>query len=220
MTIFQNSRRYNGGERGPERKTSNVFRAKNRFKDRSTPRQRPVYLTPLQRLIHDREYDRVLHEFVQTKEMNRLSDRAYKNRKGHAIGKVNHEIILFVSGSRNLTDWVLNVADDFVPSNWQFISNHTAQKLTKLALKYKVDAVVGHSRGGMLVAKMDIPNYKKLGLDAAMRLAPSQRTGMMNLYQKQLLDKVISRRGTNQKSYKVQRPLNYHFLSRDNNQST
>lgn len=171
--------------------------------------------TKLQRLIKEREYDKVLTMYVQTEAMNKLQDTAYKAKKGYAIGKVQDERILFVSGSRNLVDWTFNVADDFIPSSLQVVSNHTAKNLTKIFHGNAIDVAVGHSRGGALVAKMDIPVEKKLGVDAAMRLAPKNRRDMMNLYQNNLLDKYISRKGTNQKKYKVNKFGNYHFLSRD-----
>jgi hypothetical protein len=174
--------------------------------------------TPLQKLIARRNYDTVLRKYVQNPDMNKLQDTAYRSKRGFAIGTVNNtDRVLFVSGSRNLTDWVFNAADDMLPSKLQFVSNRTAANLTALAKKFKADVVVGHSRGGALVAKMNLPNFMKLGLDAAIRLAPKDRRDMMNLYQDQLLDKFIAKRGTNSKKYKLNSLGDYHFLSRSNN---
>lgn len=172
-------------------------------------------LTPLQRLILARQYDAVLHEFVQTDEMNEMQDKAYSRKEGYSVGKIGADKILFVSGSRNLTDWAFNALDDIVPTRAQFVSNRTAKLLKRHFDRNKCTVAVGHSRGGALVAKMNLPDYQKLGLDAAMRLAPADKRGMMNLFQKQLLDRFISERGTNQKSYKMNSAGKYHFLSRD-----
>lgn len=169
----------------------------------------------INKLIKNREYDAVLNSFVRTKRLNNLQDAAYKSKRGYALGVVNGKKVMYVSGSRNITDWAFNVIDDILPSKRQYFSNHTAKRLTAIAKKNNIDVVVGHSRGGMLVAKMDIPNHKKLSLDGAMRLAPTNRRNVMNLYQKQALDKFISRRGTNRKGYKMNRWKNYHFISRD-----
>lgn len=173
-------------------------------------------LTPMQRLIHARRYDAVLSKYVRSKELNGLQDRAYQAKSGYAIGRVRGgDVVLFVSGSRNLTDWAFNVVDDFIPSAAQVVSNTTARRLTSLFVRSGCTVAVGHSRGGALVAKMNVPDYQKLGLDAAMRLAPKGRRSMMNLYQNQLLDRYIAQRGTNQKRYDLGKGKNYHFISRD-----
>lgn len=165
--------------------------------------------------ISKRDYDAVLKNFVRTDQLNHLQDEAYASKRGYSIGYVNGKKVMYVSGSRNVTDWVFNVADNFIPASRHRVSNKTSQNLTKIARDEKVDVVVGHSRGGMLVAKMDIDNSKKLSLDGAMRLAPKNRRNVMNLYQKQVLDRVINRGGKNSKAYRVKRVKTVHFISRD-----
>lgn len=166
-------------------------------------------------MIANRDYDGVHDLFVQNNDMAFLERQAYLSKRGYSIGYVHGKKVLYVSGSRNFTDWVFNAADDIIPARFHHVSNTTAKKLTRIAKREGVDVVVGHSRGAMLVAKMDIPDNKKLGLDGALRLAPANRRDMMNLYQDQLLDKFISRRGTNKKKYKLGNPWRYHFITRD-----
>lgn len=178
------------------------------------------FMSQVQRLdinkqIGNKQYDTVLNTFVRTDGMDYLQDKAYARKEGYAIGYVNGKKVMYVSGSRNIVDWIFNAADDFIPAEHHYASNRTAARLTRIAKRENVDVVVGHSRGGMLVAKMDIPNNKKLALDGAIRLAPKDKRGIMNLYQKQPLDKFISRRGGNRKGYKMKRLSTAHFISRD-----
>lgn len=157
--------------------------------------------TKLQELILARDYDAVLNEYARTPQMNELMRSAYQARRGYSLGNVKGEKILFVSGSRNPVDWMLNVADGVTPSALQAISNRTAENLTGIKRRNGADVAVGHSRGGMLVAKMDVPNHHKLGLDAATRIAPRDRRDVMNLYQDNPLDVFIGKGGTNRKKY-------------------
>ena len=166
-------------------------------------------------LIKRRDYDAVLTNFVQHNDFVFLEKRAYKSPRGFAVGYVNGNKVMYVSGSRNVTDWVLNVMDDFIPASKHHLSNRTAKNLTKIALDQNIDVTVGHSRGGMLVAKMDIPDDKKLAVDGALRLAPRDKADIMNLYQNQILDKFIAARGTNKKKYPLHSYYKYHFISRD-----
>lgn len=179
-------------------------------------------LTKLQRLLQRRDYDGVLIGYVQTTAMDELLKEAYQSRRGYAIGTVRGAKILCVAGTRTATDWALNLIDGATPSSVQFLSNATASRLTKIALLEGVDAAVGHSRGGMLVAKMDLPNYMKLGLDAAMMLSPRDRSDMMNLYQHQPFDRFIARGGTNQKAYRSRKTPggSFHFITRGRRQGT
>jgi hypothetical protein len=165
--------------------------------------------------IRSRDYDAVLNNFVRTDALDRLQDEAYDKRAGYSIGYVGGKKVMYVSGSRNAIDWVFNVGDMIIPHKHHYASNRTAKRLTAIAKSQNVDVVVGHSRGGMLVSKMDIPNDKKLSLDGAMTLAPKNRRDVMNLYQKQPLDKFIGRGGTNSKSYRMKRIGRAHFISRD-----
>lgn len=164
--------------------------------------------------IYRRDYDKVLN-FARSSDMDYLQDRAYARSEGYAIGMVNGKKVMFVSGSRNMTDWVFNALDDPLPAKAHIVSNRTSKRLTQIAKRENVDLVVGHSRGGMLVAKMDIPNSRKLALDGAIRLAPKNKRNIMNLYQKQPLDKFIAARGTNKKGYRMKRLGRAHFISRD-----
>lgn len=165
--------------------------------------------------IRGRDYDGVLHNFVRTDALDRLQDEAYDKRAGYSIGYVGGKKVMYVSGSRNAIDWVFNVGDMVIPHKHHYASNRTAKRLTAIAKSQNVDVVVGHSRGGMLVSKMDIPNDKKLSLDGAMTLAPKNKRDTMNLYQKQPLDRLINRGGTNSKAYRMKRIGRAHFISRD-----
>lgn len=166
-------------------------------------------------LIRTRQHERVLKEFVQTPEFNELQDRGYRNCKGVSYGIVKGLRVMFVSGSRNAIDWLFNLVDAYVLTEIQAVSNFTAYKLTKQYRRDLPDLVVGHSRGSALVAKMDIPENRKLSVDGAMVLSPWHATDMMNLYQKTFLDRFLSRGGTNQMGFHVKDYNNYHFISRD-----
>lgn len=66
----------------------------------------------------------------------------------------------------------------------------TQKRLAKIAKEQGVDTIYGHSRGGALVADMDVNDgVKKVGLDAAMLLASDR--DMQNFREDQLFDYII-----------------------------
>ena len=121
---------------------------------------------------------------------------------------------MVVAGSRNIMDWISNIRDVYVPAKLKFRQRIAAKRMMKAYGALKPDVVVGHSRGGAIVAKMSIPQKQKLGIDAAMLIADRGKKKMMNLYQKQLLDYIISRTGRNRKGYRKGKRDDYHFITR------
>lgn len=130
------------------------------------------------------------------------------------MGANRNTKVMVVAGSRNILDWISNVRDVYVPGKLKFRQRIFAARMMKAYRKHKPDLVVGHSRGGAIVAKMSIPLDQKLGIDAAMLIADRGKKKMMNLYQRQLLDFIISRTGRNRKSYRKSKRDHYHFITR------
>ena len=151
--------------------------------------------------------------FVRTKSYNDLQDRAYLNKRGYAIGTINGEKVMVVSGSRNVYDWVFNITDTVTPAKLQ-PSRITSKRLSKIAKDNGVDVVVGHSRGAKLVSDMD-GDFKKLGLDGAMMLARRGRKDMMNVSQGQPFDRLIAAGGKRNHFVRTKRVGKVHYVSRD-----
>lgn len=175
----------------------------NKYKSRTT----------ISGLVQKDNVDGIIKK-VRTQGFNDLADEAYNTKKGYEIGFVNGEKIMYVSGSRNIFDWTFNAIDGVLPHKAQVFSNRTAKNLDRIAKKEKVDLVVGHSRGAHLVSKMHGP-YEKLGLDGAMMLARKKDKNMMNISQKQVLDRFIGMGGKRNRYRKVRKWKNAHFISRD-----
>jgi hypothetical protein len=140
------------------------------------------------------------HDFAE------FANEAYQNPEGYAI-RVNPrtgEKEMFIAGTRTAQDWFSNVAEsrpilgntfskiefgnlaDSVQRGW----NHHAtpwreaaqKKYSDIAHQEGIDVVYGHSRGGAIVADMEVPPHvQKVGLDAAMVIADNK--GMYNYYQ-------------------------------------
>lgn len=167
-------------------------------------------------LLRKKQFTRLKQEFVQTKEFNRLQDRAYRNVCGVSFGVVEGQRVMFVCGSRNIIDWFFNFIDAYIiHDKLEVVSNYTAYKLTRQYRRDMPDIVVGHSRGAALVGKMDVPMHRKMGVDGAMIITPKHSKEMINLHQDILLDNVIAMTGKNNKSFQLHNWRNYHFLSRD-----
>lgn len=156
-----------------------------------------------------------LVRLTRTKEFNVLQDIAYNSHAGYDIKMINGQKVMYVSGSRNKTDWALNVIDGFLPSKFHVLSKNTSKNLSEIAKKNNVDVVIGHSRGAKLVADMDKGPYQKMGLDGAMMLATKDRD-MINVAEKQPLDRLIGLRGKNNYWVKASKdPRKWHFVSRN-----
>lgn len=107
---------------------------------------------------------------------------AYKNPEGVAF-RTNPDTgkkEMFVAGTRSSKDWSSNITEyigNYRDGMWRTLKQ---EELAERALKEKVEIVYGHSRGGALVADMQIPSrIQKVGLDAAMILAVNK--DMLNL---------------------------------------
>lgn len=118
-------------------------------------------------------------EHTRTPQFNDLANAAYNDPSGYSIGWYKGQKVMFVSGSRNATDWGLNLSELRVPS---FTAKRTIKNLEAIARKHNVDVVLGHSRGARLVAGMR-GKYQRAGLDGAMILAPMRDKGMLNIVQ-------------------------------------
>lgn len=163
--------------------------------------------------VRRNDYDGVLN-YTRSQNFNNIADRAYNHPKGYAIGYVGNQKVMYVSGSRNIYDWGFNVVGGVLPTKMHVMSNRTSKNLSDIARKENVDVVVGHSRGAKIVSGMR-GNFTKFGLDGAMMLADKRDAGMMNIGQKQPLDRFIGYGGRNNKYYRVKRPGYSHFISRD-----
>ena len=208
-------------------RTSKFRQARRQAKKRGSPAKKtqktknpdapaPQGNKPINRKIRERDYDSVL-ALVKTTAFNDILQASYKAKPGYAVGRIGPKKktkVMVVAGSRNIMDWISNFRDVYVPAKLKFRQRISARRMMKAYRELRPDVVVGHSRGGAIVAKMDIPQDQKLGIDAAMLIADRGRKKMMNLYQKQLLDFIISRTGRNRKGYRKTRNDQYHFLTR------
>lgn len=151
---------------------------------------------------------------IRTDNFNDIADNAYANYRGYSIGYHDGAKVMYVSGSRNIVDWILNGVDTVLPSNHHYITLSTAKRLSAIAKREGVDVVVGHSRGAHIVSQMD-GNFQKLGLDGATMLS-GKKGNIMNISQKGHIDAVIRKRN-NPKQYNVRtkRIKHSHFVSRD-----
>lgn len=99
----------------------------------------------------------------------------YNVRTNAATGKKE----MFIAGTRTLFDWMLNVLDATFPQLDTWRLSHQ-RKLSKIALKNRVEVIYGYSRGGALLADMKLPRrIQKVGLSAAMIIATNK--SMINL---------------------------------------
>lgn len=154
---------------------------------------------------------------IRSTEFNTGMDLAYKARRGFAIRSVGGQKVMFVSGSRNITDWVANFIDPLLPSKYQKLSNKTVKNLELIAARNNVQVVVGHSRGGKLVDQMNGP-YQKLGVDGAMMISTGKRK-TMNVYGSGYrgfgFDNLLALRGKNNYKVPLKNPLKTHYIYRD-----
>jgi len=151
---------------------------------------------------------------IKSKEVNNLHEKAYANPRGYAIGKVGNDKVMYVSGSRNRMDWLLNATDIVTPHKLRFFQNRTAYNLDKIAKENDVTVVIGHSRGAALVSNMPPGRgYERAGLDGAMIIAHDK--DMLNLSQGQPFDKAIALGGRNTHYVKPKGGLRkWHYVMR------
>lgn len=152
----------------------------------------------LHTVIHDKDF---VKQQLQDPAFKHFADRAYASEEGYAI-RVNPytgEKEMFVAGTKNLSQWGLNLVDtglvqgdealtiarnDLLPflsnrKNVKFferldIPRQRKQKLlSKIAQDESIRVVYGHSRGGAIVADMRV-DADKIGLDAAMIIASNK----------------------------------------------
>lgn len=137
---------------------------------------------------------------------NEFANVAYASKEGYAIrtNPTTGETEMFIAGTRNGYDWISNMLEVRPPKTKYFERNvfahladgeeayigHHATPWRKeaqehyalIAMENNVDIVYGHSRGGAIVADMELPdNVEKIGLDAAMVIADNK--DMLNYYE-------------------------------------
>lgn len=125
--------------------------------------------------------------------------RASQSGLGYHVEIVNGKKIMYVRGTRpNVYDWGKNVGD-LLPG--RIPGAVEAAKLDLAAKIIKPDLVVGHSRGGHVIARM---KYGKangrttyVGFDAAQRLSRGSERNLLNIAQDQPFDRFIGRGGKN-----------------------
>nr|UOF78647.1 triacylglycerol lipase [Cressdnaviricota sp.] len=140
-------------------------------------------------------------------------DAAYKSANGAVVRRNPYtgKTDMFVAGTRNVRDWVANVADLALrgKSPWRKSSYN---KYSALARKYGVSTTYGHSRGAALLPK----NTKRVGVDGAMIL--SDDPDFYNFKQKQIFDTAIGVRGKKNISYRYRyNPFSAHKVWKGKN---
>lgn len=136
---------------------------------------------------------------------NDFANNAYTAERGYAI-RVNPftaQKEMFIAGTRTQQDWASNLLEAF-PHGGKLITNYAtfpmrdsadqwrghatpwrlkAQRYYEdVAFEEGVDIIYGHSRGGAIVADMQVSDdIQKIGLDAAMVIADNK--DMVNYYE-------------------------------------
>lgn len=137
-----------------------------------------------------------LKKHIKNPSFQHFAKEAYKAPDGYAL-RLNRDTgktEMFVAGTRDRDQWLLNAWDAFMMSPANYTGIHTGKEVEWLdpwrhekqkmygaiANDNNVDVIYGHSRGGALVADMPLhPCTQRVGLDAAMVLASNKK--MLNL---------------------------------------
>ena len=142
------------------------------------------------------------HDFAE------FANAAYENPEGYAvrINPLTGQKEMFIAGTRTQQDWFSNVAEvrplggglitrtefghlaDTLQSSggWEHHAtpwrDEAQKKYEAIAEEEGIEVIYGHSRGGAIVADMDLPgSVQKVGLDAAMVIADNK--DMYNYYE-------------------------------------
>lgn len=127
---------------------------------------------------------------------------------------------MFVAGSQGWKDWTLNIVDGilygaekvggkFIDAKWHEYTGlpgnyrpkltsldryrvERSKKLKAIADYEDVDVIYGHSRGGAVVADLDV-DARKVGVDAAMIIA--ENTDIENYHRPSVFDNVLGLSG-------------------------
>ena len=131
-----------------------------------------------------------LRKTISHESFQYMMRHAYNNPEGWSfrINPLTMKNEMFVTGTRTLNDWGMNILDFGLHNSTNPLLNPSLNiwrechqnKLAEIAKKLNVQVIYGHSRGGALVADMDLPKeIQKVGLSAAMLLARNKN--MINL---------------------------------------
>lgn len=126
-----------------------------------------------------------------------FAKESYDDANGYAIriNPTTGDKEMFIAGTKNAKQWALNAWD--MP--WYNLANVTHIKafermdpwrykktkyFEKIAREENVDVIYGHSRGGAILADMDVGDHvTKVGLDAAMIIAAEKNTTNLHEYE-------------------------------------
>lgn len=166
---------------------------------------------------------------ISAKDFEDFAKQAYASKDGYAIriNPQTGQKEMFVAGTRHFSQWFLNVWDVPItliehpeellgpigyPIDWlEHLGGYDIvgwldpwrkmkqKKLSKIAKEQGVDVLYGHSRGGAIVADMDVGPYtRKIGLDSAMVITKNK--GLTNYREKEWFDVVIGATGQENKT--------------------
>jgi len=168
-----------------------------------------------------------LNETIGREDFDDFKTSAYSSPDGYSIryNPISGEKEMFVAGSRNVGDWVGNTVDSVLYNldlgmdrsddseeepnplgTWlgsmayrlDVPRQRAERKYEEIAKREGVEVLYGHSRGGAIVADMNVPGVSKVGLDSAMLIAKNR--DMLNLKEggiRGTFDTLIAARGTN-----------------------
>lgn len=132
--------------------------------------------------VENRNFE-VAYKILDDPSFHDFAKEAYESEGGYAIrvNEMTGEKEMFVAGTRKASQWVLNFWDAYnylSGSNMKAFNIWRTGKISELenvARANDIDVIYGHSRGGALVADMDLPEtVTKVGLDAAMVLTDNK----------------------------------------------
>ena len=153
---------------------------------------------------------------IDNPDFDLFAKEAYAAEDGYAIRfNSNGHKEMFIAGTRNTGDWFNNAKDSLIQDVYKRSYEHVdlgfldrdrrrkSEMYERLVRNHDVDIVYGHSRGGAIVADMDVPQHvQKIGLDAAMVIAYNK--DMVNFKQggvKGTFDTVIGSTGRHNIKY-------------------
>lgn len=127
----------------------------------------------------------VITHTLARKDFDSFVIQAYANKEGYAIriNPITGEKEMMIAGTRTKQDWASNAIETLenkvLGTPYTPWRSKATRKYERIAKKEGIDIVYGHSRGGAIVADMNVP-ATKVGLDAAMVLASNKELWNLN----------------------------------------